>query len=103
MQEQIQDFFADHKGSWRYRWAALGMAWLVCLIGWFAVYTYPDSYESAATVYVDTNSALRPLLDQMTVDTDVLSRVELVTIAMLGRPQLEKVARETDLHLRAAS
>jgi len=103
MQEQLQDLFADHKGSWRFRWAALGLAWLVCLIGWFAVYNYPDSYESAATVYVDTNTALGPLLDQMTVDTDVLSQVELVTIAMLGRPQLEKVARETDLHLRAAS
>ncbi len=79
------------------------VTWVVCVIGWFAVYAYPDSYESRAKVYVDTNSALRPLLEQMTVDTDVLSRVELVTTAMLGRPQLEKVARETDLHLRAAT
>ena len=103
MQEQLQDLFAELKGSWRFRWAALGIAWLLCLLGWFAVYAYPDSYESTAKVYVDTSSALRPLLEKMTINTDVLSRVEMVTTVMLGRPQLEKVARQTDLHLRAGS
>ena len=79
----------------------MAASWAVCLFGWFAVYALPDSYESEATVYVDTTSALRPLLDKMTVGSDVLSRVDLVTVAMLGRPLLERVARETDLYLRA--
>lgn len=79
----------------------MAASWAVCLLGWFAVYALPDSYESEATVYVDTTSALRPLLDKMTVGSDVLSRVDLVTVAMLGRPLLERVARETDLYLRA--
>jgi len=78
-------------------------AWIVCILGWLVVFSLPDSFESEATVYVDTTSALRPLLDKLTVGNDVMSRVELVTTALLGRPQLEKVARETDLHLRAST
>jgi len=103
MQEQIRQVTAELKGAWRFRWAAMLAAWFICLLGWLVVYSMPDSYESEATVYVDTTSALRPILEQMTVGSDVLSRVELVTTAMLGRPLLEKVARETDLYLRANS
>ncbi len=103
MQEILRQIIAELKGSWRFRWIAVAAAWLICLLGWPIVYALPESYESEATVYVDTMSALRPLLEKMTVGSDVLSRVELVTTAMLGRPLLEKVARETDLYLRANS
>jgi len=103
MLDQLQEVTAQFKGAWRYRWHALGLAWVVCLIGWLTVYLLPDSYESSAKVYVDTNSALEPLLDKMTVNTDVLSRVDLVTTVMLGRSALEKVARDTDMHLRLES
>ena len=103
MQELLRQIIAELKGSWRFRWIAMAAAWVICLLGWLVVYSLPDSYESEATVYVDTTSALRPILEKLTVGSDVLSRVELVTTAMLGRPLLEKVARETDLYLRASS
>ena len=79
MQETVRQVVAELKGSWRFRWIAVAAAWIVCLFGWLVVYALPDSYESEATVYVDTVSALRPLLEKMTVGSDVLSRVELVT------------------------
>ena len=101
MQDLIRLLLAEIRGAWRFRWIAIAGAWAVCVIGWLVVYALPDSYESEATVYVDTSSALKPLLDEMTINTDVLEQVELVTTAMLGRPQLEKVARDTDLYLRA--
>ena len=103
MQEFLRYLIGELKGAWRFRWFAVSAAWMISLIGWFVVYTLPDSFESEATVYVDTTSALKPLLDKLTVGTDVRSRVELVTTEMQGRPLLEKVARETDLHLRAES
>lgn len=103
MHELLRQVVAELKGSWRFRWLAVSAAWVACLLGWLVVYSLPDSYESEAMVYVDTSSALRPLLEKMTIGSDVLDRVELVTTAMLGRPLLEKVARETDLHLRATS
>ncbi len=86
MHEILRQVIAELKGSWRFRWIAVAAAWLICLLGWLVVYTLPDSYESEATVYVDTISALRPILDKMTIGSDVLSRVEIVTTAMLGRP-----------------
>ncbi len=101
MRDLLQLVIAELRGMWRFRWLAVAAAWVVCLIGWLVVFALPDSYQSRATIYVDTSSALKPLLQSLTVETDVLSRVELVTIAMLGRPQLEKVARQTNLHLRA--
>jgi len=103
MREQLQEIASQLRGSWRYRWQALGVAWLICLFGWPTVYLLPDSYESSAKVYVDTTSALEPLLDKMTVNTDVLTRVEVVTAAILGREQLEMVARQAGMHLRADS
>lgn len=103
MRELYMMVMAELRGSWRYRWIAATAAWLVCVIGWIVVYSIPDSYESKATVYIDTSSALRPILSNLTIDSDVLSRVEQVSLAMLGRPQLERVARQTDLHLRATN
>ncbi|MDJ0941252.1 MAG: GNVR domain-containing protein [Woeseiaceae bacterium] len=103
MQELIRQIVAQLKGSWRFRWTAMVIAWLICLFGWLAVYALPDTYESEATLYVDTSSTLRPLLEQMTIGNDVLSRVEMVRTAMTGRPLLLRVARDTDLHLRAGT
>jgi polysaccharide chain length determinant protein (PEP-CTERM system associated) len=88
-------------GMWRYRWYALLVAWTVCVGGWMFVYSLPDEYEAKARVYLDTQSVLRPLLRGLAIESDVDSRVKLMTRALLSRPNLEKVARATDLDLRA--
>lgn len=91
------------RGMWRYRWRAMLVAWGICLAGWFAVYTMPDVYKANARIYVDTENAIRPLLQGIAIPTDVMSEVAIVTREMLSRPNLAAVARETDLHLRAKS
>ena len=101
MRDIVDLVVAELRGSWRFRWQAMSAAWLVCLFGWVAVYAMPDSYESEATVFVDTTSALGPLLEKLTVSTNVLQQVDAVTTIMLGRQQLEKVARDTGLYFRA--
>src|SRR3546814_3859439 len=45
-------------GLWLRRWLALGVAWGVCLAGWLGVALIPNSYESKARVYVNTQSLL---------------------------------------------
>ncbi len=90
-------------GIWRFRWRALLVAWLVAVPGWIWVYTLPNIYSASARVYVDTDSALRPLLKGLAVESNVLSQVQMMTRALLSRPHLEKVARETDLDLRATN
>lgn len=103
MREIVDLVISEIKGGWRFRWLAMAAAWLVCLGGWTYVFLMTDTYESGATILFDTTSELGELLDDLTVNADVLSRVERVRTAMLGRPQLEKVARATDMHLRAST
>ncbi len=101
MREIIDLIIAELRGSWRYRWLAIAAAWLVCLAGWVVVYWMEDTFESKAIVLIDTTSDLDSLLDKLTIGSNVLNQIEMVKTVMLGRPQLEQVARETDLHLRA--
>lgn len=96
--EQITD---ELRGTWRHRWVALGVAWAVSVVGWIVVFTMPDLYEARARVYVDTRTALRPLLQGVASDQDVESQLVMVRQALLGATSLERVARETDLLLRA--
>ena len=103
MNQSVERIVDELRGSWRFRWLAMAVAWCVCLIGWGYVLAMPAVYEGTAKVYVDTRSVLGPLLDKLTVRPDVNSQLALVRQAMLGRPQLERVARETDLDLRATS
>ncbi len=101
LRELISLVLDELRGAWRFRWWALATAWIACLIGWPLVMTIPNTYEASARVYVDTRSILRPLLQGLAIDPDVASGLDLVRTALLSRPQIEQVARETDLDLRA--
>jgi polysaccharide chain length determinant protein (PEP-CTERM system associated) len=82
---------------WRRRWLAVGVAWIICLGGWFSVSRIPDQYESSARLYVDTDAILTPLLRGLAIDTSVLGQVEVLQRTMLSRPNLEKLVSETAL------
>lgn len=101
MQELFHFIRIEVRGSWRYRWWAIITAWLLCVMGWLFVFTMPDIYEARAQVFVDADSRLADVMGDVGVAPGVGSRVFIVRQAMLGRPQLERVARETDLDLRA--
>lgn len=101
LRELISLVLDELRGAWRFRWWALAVAWAVCLVGWPVVLSIPNTYEASARVYVDTRSILRPLLEGLAIDPDVASGLDLVRTALLSRPQIEQVARETDLDLRA--
>jgi polysaccharide chain length determinant protein (PEP-CTERM system associated) len=88
-------------GAWRFRIPAIGMAWAIAVLGGVMVFRMPDIYQANARIYIDTESVLRPLLDGLAVGTDVMQRVNMMSTALFSRPNLEKLARETDLYLRA--
>ena len=103
MREIVDLVIAELRGGWRFRWLAIAVAWLICLGGWTIVYLIPDEYESKATVLFETTSELDELLESLTVSADPLTRVETVRTALLSTSQIEKVLRETDLHLLAGT
>lgn len=101
MQELIDKIWTELKGVWRFRRYALMTAWGVCLLGWAVVLMLPETYESQARVNVDTRTALRPLLQGIAVEPDVESQLNLVRQTLLGRANLEKVARQVGLDVTA--
>lgn len=86
---------------WRFRWWMLLVSWFVCLSGWFYVLKMPNIYEASARVYVDSKGALGSLVQGLTFDSNAGQQLHYVRQLMLSRPQLERVARETELDLRA--
>lgn len=101
MQALIEKLLTELQGAWRFRRYALGTVWGVCLIGWPVVLAIPDTFQSQARVNVDTRTALRPLLQGIAVDPDVESQLNLVRQTLLGRANLELVARQVGLDVTA--
>ena len=89
------------RGIWQYRWLALTVAWLICLIGWTIVFMLPDRYDASARVHVDTDSMLKPLLSSMTVQPNVNQQIQIMSRTLISRPNVERALRMTDLDLTA--
>lgn len=101
MNEAVQQVLGHARGVWRRRLLVLVIAWLISIVGWVWVYLLENQYRAQARVYVDTQSLLRPLLSGLAVQPNVGQQVALMTRTLMSRPNLEKVARMTDLDLRA--
>jgi polysaccharide chain length determinant protein (PEP-CTERM system associated) len=89
---QVRD---ELSSAWRFRWWAVATAALVALVGWLLVFSLPDRYEATASVFVDTRTALKPVLQGLTVEQDVDAELNFVRQSLLAGPQLLKVGRES--------
>lgn len=103
MQELLVLVMNFARGMWRYRWFGLPITWVLAVAGASWVYMQANVYESFTRVNVDTQSVLKPLLRGLTVESDVMTQVNLMTQVLLSRPKLEVVARESGLNLRVGS
>jgi len=87
------------RAAWRRRWMGVIIAWLVCGVGWVAVYTIPNQYESGARLFVDADAVLTPLLRGLAADSQPTTQLEILQRTLLSRPNLEKLVSKTDLDL----
>jgi polysaccharide chain length determinant protein (PEP-CTERM system associated) len=85
--------------AWRHRWLAVAFTWLICLGGWFAVFTIPNQYEASARLFVEADAVLTPLLRGIAVDSGLSAQLESLERTLLSRPNLEKLVSTTDLNL----
>jgi len=99
MQELLDQAFYYLDALWRRRWIALGAAFLIACGGWAYVAQMPNEYRAEAKVHVDTASVLNPLLEGLTVNTDIAQQIAVMRQTLLTRPTLEEVIRKTDLDL----
>jgi polysaccharide chain length determinant protein (PEP-CTERM system associated) len=91
------------RAAWRRRWMGVIISWLVCGIGWVAVYTIPNTYESGARLFVDADAVLTPLLRGIAADSAPTTQLEILQRTLLSRPNLEKLVSKTDLDLTLSS
>lgn len=85
--------------AWRRRWLLVATVWGVCLLGWAGVAAIPNSYESDARLYVDTDAVLTPLLKGLAIDQNTDSQLEMMQRTLLSRPNLDKLIDVTPLNL----
>jgi polysaccharide chain length determinant protein (PEP-CTERM system associated) len=89
--------------AWRRRWLLVAAVWAVCIVGWVGVAFIPNSYESRARVYVDTDAILTPLLKGLAINTAPESELRIVQKTLLSGPNLDKVIEATSLNLSATT
>jgi polysaccharide chain length determinant protein (PEP-CTERM system associated) len=85
------------RGIWRFKWVALGVAWGVALVLWAVVFLFPNTYQASATIFVDTGTTLSQATKGISLEDNVSDQIERVSAAILGTPQLSKVAGDTNL------
>ncbi len=100
MQDTLAQLLSYLLGIWRHRWIALAVAWIIAIAGWTFVARMPESYVSTARVYVDSSSLLGPLMRGLTITPNASERVATMSRTLLSRPNLERLARMTDLDLQ---
>jgi protein tyrosine kinase modulator len=97
---QMVDHLADElRSAWRFRWIAFGVAGAVAVLGWLLVFSLPDRYESSARVFVDTRTAIKPVIKDLSIEQDVNAQLNFVRQSLLAGAQLRKIAEQTGVLL----
>lgn len=74
MNSLYDEFRVALHSVWTRRWLVLAVAWGICILGWLAIASIPNRYDSRARLLVDVNEILpddaqagggRPQLDQI--------------------------------------
>jgi polysaccharide chain length determinant protein (PEP-CTERM system associated) len=103
MHELAEQLLFHLRATWRYRWYAVLVAWVIAVVGWTAVHQIPDRYEAQARVYVDTQSILRPLLSGLAVQPNVEQMVTMMSRTLISRLNLEKVVEMAGMNAGISS
>lgn len=84
-------------GAWRYRWLAVGVAWVLAVVAWIAVALMPDLYESRAQVYINTSTALEDTINEVGVRPNLELGVRIIQRQLLSRDNMERLIYDTGL------
>ena len=83
-------------GSWRFRWQAISLTWIFCVASWLIIFAMPDIYKASTRLYIDTKDSLRPLLQGLAINPDLLDEVLVTVKSITSRPNLGRIAAEID-------
>lgn len=95
MSELVERVLDEARSAWRFRWTGMALAAVVALAGWGVVLSMPDHYEATGSVFVDTRTALQPVLEGLTVEQDVGVQLNYVRQSLLTGSLLRTIAEES--------
>src|SRR6185295_3924335 len=101
MQQALHNLLDELRGAVRYRWPAICAAWAACVIGWGSVTLLPNVYESEARIFVDTRTALTPVIQGLAIEQDIVAQLNLVQQSLVSEAQLNQVIDKTNFGERA--
>ena len=99
MNQLVEHLAEELRSAWRFRWIAFGVAGAVAVLGWLVVFALPDRYESSARVFVDTRTALKPVIKDLSIEQDVNAQLNFVRQSPLAGAQQRKIAEQTGVLL----
>ena len=100
MQEVFDEIRSALHTVWNRRWVALGVAWVICVLGWLAIAFIPNSYESRARIYVELEDVLS---EQLEISGDGQQAITKVRQTLVSAVNLERVVRSTKLGDKVAT
>lgn len=103
MDEVLRQLTSILRGMWHRRWIGLAVAWIVGAVGAIVVLNIPNRYQATARVYVDTQSLLKPLMSGLAIQPNVNQQIAMLTRTLITRPNIEKLMRNSDMDLLAAT
>lgn len=93
----VEDVLDQLRGAWRFRWVAIIVSWSMAVILWILVFLIPNTYESHASVFVDTRTTLRAATEGLSVGDNIDTQIAQVREALLSGPELRRIANDTRL------
>ncbi|MFM2343156.1 MAG: hypothetical protein RLZZ592_2809 [Pseudomonadota bacterium] len=87
---------------WRYRWTGVVAAWLIAVLGALVVLVVPERREAKASIYVDTQTVLRPMMVGLAFQPDIDQQVKMIGRTLISRPNVELLLKKDQPKLFAA-
>jgi len=103
MMHLLDSLLEQLRGLWRFRRIGMVAAWFVLVLALIVITALPNRYEASAAVFVDTQTAVGAATRTLTLDENPDSQIQLVREALLGGPQLGRIADDTGLTARAGT
>lgn len=101
MDSPLPNIVATFRAAWRHRWLGMVVAWVIAAIGVVGIVFLKERFEATASVYVDTQSVLKPLMTGLAFQPDFDQQVRMLARTLISRPNVEKLVRTPELRFEA--
>lgn len=95
MNSLYDEFRVALHSVWTRRWLVLAVAWGICILGWLAIASIPNRYDSRARLLVDVNEILPD--DAQGGSYGGRQQIDQIRETLTSARNLEKVAATTGL------